>query len=306
MELRQLRYFIAVAEALNFRKAAERLHITQPSVSRQIRQLEEELGVSLLIRDRKQVQLTDAGRIVLHKAKALIAEAAQLAQSVHRADRGERGSLKVGVGIPLAQSIQSLVTAFARQFPKVDVQYQDIAFPSLQNRALRKADIDVGIFWPPVDHTHLDSKALFEERFWVVLPRKNPLAKRRKLLLKELAGQILLLPSQTSSVNDKVLQMCREAGLTLKTKRTTAVPHEAGAALVASGKGIYVLAGTPLKFPSFGSGIAVVPLDHASTIKVYLAWRKRETSAAVLNFLATARRVFRLASPSPRPAARAL
>jgi DNA-binding transcriptional LysR family regulator len=304
MELRQLHYFIAVAEALNFRKAAERLHITQPSVSRKVRQLEDELGVTLLIRDRKQVQLTDAGRLVLHKAKALLAEAAELAQSVRRTDPGERGSLKVGVGIPLAQSIRGLVTAFARRFPGVDVQYQDIVFPSMQNRALRKAEIDVGIFWPPVDHTRLDSEPLFEERFWVVLPSSHPLAKRRKLRLKELAGQLLLLPNQTSSVNHKVLQMCRDAGLTLKTKGTTAVPHEAGAALVASGKGIYVLAGTPLKFPSFGSGIAVVPLDEPFTIEVYMAWRKRESSAAVLNFLATARRVFRLTSASPRPAAR--
>jgi DNA-binding transcriptional LysR family regulator len=304
MELRQLHYFIAVAEALNFRKAAERLHITQPSVSRKVRQLEDELGVALLIRDRKQVHLTDAGRMVLHKAKALLAETAELAQSVHRTDPGERGSLKVGVGIPLAQSIRGLVTAFARRFPGVDVQYQDIVFPSMQNRSLRKAEIDVGIFWPPVDHARLDSEPLFEERFWVVLPSSHPLAKRRKLCLKELAGQLLLLPNQTSSVNHKVLQMCRDAGLTLKTNRTAAVPHEAGAALVASGKGIYVLAGTPLKFPSFGSGIAVVPLDDPSTIEVYMAWRKRESSAAVLNFLATARRVFRLTSASPRPAAR--
>ncbi len=304
MELRQLRYFIAVAEALNFRKAAERLHITQPSVSRKVRQLEEELGVTLLIRDRKQVHLTDAGRVVLHKARALMAEAAELAESVNRTDKGERGSLKVGVGIPLAQSIRGLVTEFARQFPKVDVQYQDVIFAAMQNRALGEGEIDVGIFWPPVDPAHLDSERLFDERFWVVLPKRNPLAKRRKLHLKELAGQVLLLPNQTPAVNQKVLQMCRDTGLTLKSKRTTAVPHEAGAALVASGKGIYVLAGTPLKFPSFGSGIAVIPLDDPSTIEVYMAWRKRETSVAVLNFLETARRVFRLASALPRPADR--
>ena len=197
MELRQLRYFIAVAEALNFRKAAERLHITQPSVSRKVRQLEEELGVTLLIRDRKQVHLTDAGRVVLHKARALMAEAAELAESVNRTDKGERGSLKVGVGIPLAQSIRGLVTEFARQFPKVDVQYQDVIFAAMQNRALGEGEIDVGIFWPPVDPAHLDSERLFDERFWVVLPKRNPLAKRRKLHLKELAGQVLLLPNQT-------------------------------------------------------------------------------------------------------------
>jgi len=306
MELRQLRYFIAVAEALNFRKAGERLHITQPSVSRKVRQLEEELGVTLLIRDRKQVHLTDAGRLVLHKAKALMAEADELAESVNRTHKGESGSLKVGVGIPLAQSIRGLVTKFARQFPKVDVQYQDIVFAAMQNRALREGEIDVGIFWPPVDHAHMESERLFDERFWVVLPKRNPLAKRRKLCLKELAGQILLLPNQTPAVNQKVLQMCRDKGLTLKSKRTTAVPHEAGAALVASGKGIYVLAGTPLKFPSFGSGIAVIPLDEPSTIEVYMAWRKRETSAAVLNFLETARRVFHLTSVLPRPADRGL
>ncbi len=300
VELRQLQYFIAVAETLNFHKAADRLHVTQSSVSRQVQQLEQELGATLVVRDRKKVQLTEDGQRVAVKARKLLAAAAELAAL----GRGEKrvASLKVGVGIPLAKSIQPLVTEFARKFPNVDVQYQDIIFPGLQNKALSKGDIDVGILWPPVDRSRLCSERLFDEWFRVILPRTSPLARRPKLRFKDLANQVLILPDQTAANNRRVLQAARHAGVTLKVARTNALPHEAGAALVASGKGIYVLAGQPQLFPSFGRGIAAIPLDEPISLEVRLAWRAGETSPVILDFLETARRLL-TDSPKPFPSA---
>ncbi len=290
MELRQLQYFVTVAELLNFHKAAERLHITQSSVTRQVQQLEQELGASLLIRNQKEVRLTNDGRLALSKARAVLAATIDLAATVNRTDK-RAYTLKVGVGVPLAKSIRSLVTRFAKQFPNVDVQYEDVIFSNTQNRALRRGDIDVGIFWPPIDRFHVNSERLFDERFRVILPAASPLAKRKKLRFEDLLDQVLLLPDQTKTNNRMVLQGARKAGVTLKTAPTTALPHEAGAALVASGKGIYVLAGNPLRFPSFGTGIVAIPLNEPMSLEVYLAWRRGETNPAVCHFLEEARRI---------------
>jgi DNA-binding transcriptional LysR family regulator len=300
MDLRQLECFIAVAEALSFRKAADRLHVTQSSVSRQIQQLEHELGAALLIRDRQHVRLTDNGHSVLLKAKALLQDAAALVAAVNRASKPAAVRLNVGVGIPLAKSIQPLVTEYARQFPHVDVQYKDIIFARIQNGALRRGEIDVGIFWPPIDHAHMESERLFDESFRVIVPKSSPLARRKKLRLQELADQTLLLPEQTASSNTRVLQLARETGVSFKVAHTNALPHEAGAALVASGKGIYILAGDPLKFPSFGSAVAAIRLDEPISLQVHMAWRKGESSPAVLSFLDLARKLLQRAPSKPR------
>jgi len=290
VELRQLQYFVTVAELLNFHKAAEHLHVTQSSVSRQVQQLEQELGRTLLVRTPKDVRLTDDGRLALSKARAVLAATADLAATLNRTDK-RAYTLKVGVGVPLAKSIQPLVTRFAKQFQNIDVQYDDIIFPDTQNGALRRGDIDVGIFWPPIDKHHVNSELLFAERFRVILPAVSPLARRKKLQFKDLLNQVLLLPNQIKANNRTVLQGARKAGVKLRTVRTTALPHEAGAALVASGKGIYVLAGNPMRFPNFGTGIVAIPLDEPISLEVYLAWRRRETSPAAYQFLETARRM---------------
>lgn len=290
MELRQLQYFVTVGELLNFHKAAERLHVTQSSVSRQVQQLEQELGTVLLIRNQRDVRLTYDGRLVWSKARTVLAAAIDLAAAVNRTDK-RAYTLKVGVGVPLTKSIQPLVTKFAKQFPNIDVQYEDIIFANAQNRALRRGDIDVGIFWPPVDRLHVNCERLFDERFHVILPAVSSLAKRKKLRFKDLVDQVVLLPDQIKANNRTVLQGARNAGVSLKTARTTALPHEAGAALVASGKGIYVLAGNPIRFPNFGKGIAAIPLDEPISLDVYLTWRKQENSPAACHFLQVARRI---------------
>jgi DNA-binding transcriptional LysR family regulator len=291
IEIRHLRYFIAVAELLNFHKAAERLHITQPPLSQQMRDLECELGVALFVRDRRHVELTDSGRLLLPKARELIAQADQIVEVASRASHVPGGRVRIGVAIGLTNSIRRIVSSYAKQFPKVEILCQDL-YSQLLNKLLRNREIDVGLVRAPVDAWQLVSEPLFQERLFAVLPKTHPLAMRKSLCVKELADETLLFPDWAPPFYKKVLLMYRDAGVAPNILHITSLPHEAGAMLVTSGKGIYILPGTAHHPPAPGSGIKAVPLDKAPCIAVHIAWRNEETSVAVLNFLEIARKVF--------------
>ena len=169
------------------------------------------------------------------------------------------------------------------------------------NHGLRTRQIDVAIVRPPIDDDHLVSEPLFHEHFLVVLPKTSPLARRKVLSVKELADQVLLFPQRTESINKKVMEMCREAGVSPKITYTWTLPQEAGAVLVESGKGVYVLPGTAVNVRRFSSGIAVVPLEKTCWLAVHIAWRKGESAVAILNLVETARRLFQSASPADFP-----
>ena len=296
MELRQLRYFVAVAEALSFRKAAERLHMTQPPVSQQIRQLEEQLGVSLFVRDRQHVELTESGQLLLHKARAILAEVDDLNEWLSHANQGDTGLVRLGVEMGLAKKVEQVIAEYTRRFPRVTIQCQDI----FSQKPLRAREIDVGILRPPLDDVHLTSERLFEERFMVILPRKSPLAQRKALRLEEISDQVLLLPTWYD-LRQRVLQMYRDIGVVPRVVQTSALPQESGAMLASSGKGIYVLPGTPASNSYYlGSEVAAVPLAGSPSVEVRVAWRRGETSPAVLNLVGTARKVFgKAANPGP-------
>ncbi|MGH9563180.1 MAG: LysR family transcriptional regulator, partial [Terracidiphilus sp.] len=134
MELRQIRYFIAVAEHLNYSKAAKELHISISPLSRQIRQLEDEFGVRLFVRDRRRVTLTDAGRMFLQEAKSLIDHTANISEQLRMAKAGELGVVRVGVGLHLGDTVGSVVMEHSKAYPTVDIHSQGI-FSTLQNAA---------------------------------------------------------------------------------------------------------------------------------------------------------------------------
>jgi DNA-binding transcriptional LysR family regulator len=298
VELRHLRYFVVLAETLNFSKAALRLHITQPPLSRQIKQLEDELGTPLLTRDRRRVVLTDAGRIFLQEARAILNHSVHAVDSVRRAAKGELGKVRVGIGSGLGPAVNRVLFEHARSHPGVEVECQDI-LSSLQNAALLEREIDVGFLRPPIDAEHLTSLRLFEEPFCVYLPKSHPLAGHRKLRLEQIKEERLLLYDRAVSrgVFDKTLELYRNAGLTPRIVRTQTAPYdEAGAVLVASGKGIYLGVGAVRSKPGSASEVAVIPLDEPNA-KVYAhaAWRRGETSGVILAFLESVRRIFRSA-----------
>ena len=295
MELRHLQYFIAVAETLNFHRAAERLHISQPTVSAQIRDLEEELGVELFVRGGRQVWLTDIGQLLLHKAKAMLAELSEIRELANQASAGKTGTIRVGVDMGLADIIQSVVAEYARLFPRVSIDYSD-NFSDVLNRNLHEGEIDVGVLRPPINSDHLISEQLLEQGFLVVLPETCPLAKRKTLSVKELANLVLLFSRRNSCINNKVMEICREAGVNPKIAYTWTLPQEAGTVLVETGKGVFVLPGSEVTVRRYSKGIVAVPLEGAYSLPVHIAWRKGETAIAVLNFVDTARRLFHRAS----------
>lgn len=306
MELRQLRYFIAVAEHLSFSKAAQQLHVTVPPLSRQVRQLEEEFDVRLFVRDRRHVTLTDAGRLLLREAKVLVAQTARVSDSVRMAKCGAVGLLKLGIGPGLGERVSRVLIEHAKKFPNIEVQYRDV-FSSAQYKALPVGDLDVGFLRPYTDSNRLASEFLFDEKMVVHLSKSNPLAKRKSLRLKDLAEEPLLLfdPILASGLHDKTLEMYAAAGVTPNVIYVPPdpAPHNGvQAMLLACRKGILIIPDEIACRPAPGSEVAVVPLDEpGASIEVHMVWRKDESSRAVLAFLDTVRCVFRTTNRSSQP-----
>ena len=300
MDLRQLRYFIAVAEHLSYAKASQQLHVSVSPLSRQVRQLEDEFGVRLFARDRRRVELTDAGRMFLQEAKALLRHTAEVSGRLRMAKKGESGTVRVGVSLHLGDKVGSVAAEHARLHPKVDIQCQGI-FSTLQNEALREGKIDIGFLRPPVD-PGLSSELLHEERLIALVGKSNPLAKRRTLRIKDLAGETLFLPDRSvgSGLRDKILELYAKASTEPQVSPLEADLMSGGEVhkvLLAANKGVFVVADEVTTRAENANVAVAIPIeDPDARIGLYMAWRKGESSSSVLSVLKTARKV--LGSPS--------
>jgi DNA-binding transcriptional LysR family regulator len=284
VELRHVRYFLAVAEHLNFSKAAQQLHIAQPPLSRQIQQLEADLGVVLFLRNKRHVELTRAGQVFLDEARKLVVQAGHAAEAARHAQKGESGGVRIGIASGLGGVAGRAVAEHCRRFPATNIECKDV-FSTVQNDALHKREIDVGFLRPPVDQKNLDCELLFEEEFVVILPKAHRLAKRKSLRLKDVADEPLIVFDRkfSSGLYDKILGLYSRQGLTPHFTVAHVEAHEeAGAIMVATGKAIFI-----------GAGASVRLNETEAKIDVYMAWRKDEESAAVLSFLDSVRRVLR-------------
>lgn len=295
MELRHLRYFIGAAEDLCFTKTAKRLHVAQPSLSRQIQQLEEEIGVELFYRHRAGVFLTEGGRVFLTEARKVIAQADHALAMARRTKSGEIGLLRVGIAWGLGDRVSRILGRHCERIPGIEIECKNMA-SGLQNEALRTRQIDVGFFRPFIDQVHLKSLFLFEEPMIVVLRKSSSLSRFKKLRVKALAKEPLLLIDRNvcTSAYDKTLEIYRKAAVRPQIIPTTTLPYEeAGAILVASGKGIYLGVGAHPCPPAFSDRIGSVLLDEpGAKIPVYMAWRPDESSRPVLEFVESVRRHF--------------
>lgn len=302
VELRHARYFIAVAEWLNFRKAAQQLHVAQPPLSRQIRQLEDYLGVVLFVRDKRKVELTKAGHAFLEEARKMIMQAGRAADVARHAQKGEVGLVRIGLSSGLGGTVSKVVFEHHRRRPDIEVECRDI-FSYFQNEALRRQEIDVGFLRPPVDQLNLDCEMVYEEDFVVILPKRHRLAKRRSLRLRDIAEEPLIgFNRRLSGLQDKIMGMFNRQGFAPHVVVTPVEAHEeAGAIMVASGRGIFVGPAAILNHSISGLELASVRLkEREAKIQVYVAWRKDEKSPEVLAFLDSVRSVLR---PSNQDAA---
>ena len=194
MELRQLRYFVAVAEELHFRRAAARLHISQPPLSQQISRLERELGCRLLQRTRRRVELTAAGRAFLRDARALLHELDGAVETARRIDAGQTGRLRISfVGSALLSIIPTAVQRFRAVRPDVEIELRERSTED-QLRAVVDGTVDVGLIRPPIaqsDHLHIE--LVMREPTVAALPVGHPLSALRRVPLARMAVEPLVL-----------------------------------------------------------------------------------------------------------------
>ena len=176
MELRHLRYFVMVAEELHFGRAAARLHISQPPLSQQIKQLETELNVLLLRRTNRRVELTDAGKQFLVEARRVLAQVEQAVQVAQRTHRGEIGHLTVGfVGTAAYQIVPLILQRYRQTYPEVTLTLREMATPEMRV-AITMGEIDVGLLRAGVEEPNVATELLLQERLVVAMARGNPLA----------------------------------------------------------------------------------------------------------------------------------
>jgi DNA-binding transcriptional LysR family regulator len=194
MELRQLRYFVAVAEELHFRRAAARLHISQPPLSQQIRQLEDELGCRLLARTRRRVELTPAGDAFLRDARTLLAELEGAVETARRIDSGQTGRLRINfVGSALLSIVPEIVQRFRAARPSVELQLRERSTAD-QLRAVSSGAVDVGLVRPPIEElAELRATVVLRERTVAALPADHALARLRRIPVRRLASEPLVL-----------------------------------------------------------------------------------------------------------------
>jgi DNA-binding transcriptional LysR family regulator len=297
MKLVRLRYFVAVAEELSFTRAAAKLRIAQPALSRQIRTLENEVGVELLVRDGKAFKLTRAGEVLFEEGAIILAHYALATQRAREA--GNRDSVvRVGIGFGLGEHVGRVVTRHTGPFADVHIQLQTIP-STAQNLALKRCEIDIGFLRPPVDPGHLSCHFLFDEQLSALVPAVSPFTRYKAVRLSQLANIPLLLPPRglSSGLYDRILDLYRVRALNPVVVHT---PHsgpgeESGHMLVASRRGIYIVYASLAIFPAFTKRVKVLPLDEPDArIPVYVAWRNNEKSRHVLDFLRTTRALFEI------------
>lgn len=290
MELRHLRYFLAVAEELNFTRAARKVGIGQPPLSNQIRDLENEIGAALFRRLSNGAELTAAGEAFLPEARAILAQAEQAKQSAMRAARGQSGRLRVGFTSSAVFNpvVPAIVNAFREKYAAVQFGLEEAPTARLLER-LEGEELDAVFIRPGSgDEPQVRCQLLAEEPMVIVLPARHRLSEAQTLRLDELAGErFVLFPREAGAgFFDDIIAACRRAGfepvLGQSAPQITAI-----ASLVAVGLGVSVVPKdmAEIKVP----GVRYITISgEAPTARLALATRRDERSPIVRNFLAQA------------------
>jgi DNA-binding transcriptional LysR family regulator len=291
MELRHLRYLVAVAEELNFGRAAFRLGISQPPLSQQIRQLEEELGIRLFDRTKRVVKLTEAGQRFVAEAHKILSQVDYFVSLASRVSEGTIGHLSVAGQAVLNEILVQTLRVFADQYPgvRIELQFMNTAF---QIEALREQQVDVGFLHLPVNDTELMLEPIKREPLWLALPQDHSLAKQKRVKLANLAQQPFIMFSRRSSpgLHDVITTACRNAGFSLN------VIHEvdnviASMTLVTAGLG---LAFCSPSWRTLWPNVAFRPLvEPVPALEYAVAYRRAAHTPALSSFLTVVRQIAR-------------
>ena len=303
MELRHLRYFVAVAEELHFRRAAERLGIKQPPLSLQIRQLERELDTSLFHRLTRGVELTESGVLLFDEARGILDQVKRIKAGVQSRARGETGNIHLGfAGATCFQPlVPGIIRAHRERYPSVLVSPEERNTPVLI-AGLRSGEIDVAFIRPPLsDGEGLEVELLVEEPMVIVLPESHPRAGDRTMPLAALAEETLILFPRTAGpgLHDAIIASCQQAGFSCKlgqdAPQISTMVH-----MVAAGFGVSIVPQSIAQIHL--AGVAYIHIEgDAPRAPISLAYRRDDRSTSVRNFLASARRHSRTAHQSAEP-----
>jgi DNA-binding transcriptional LysR family regulator len=285
MELRHLRYFVAVAEELHFGRAAQRLGMAQPPLSQQIRRLELEIGVQLLQRTKRRVQLTEAGQAFLEGARGALRQVDRAVEVAQRASRGEVGKLAIGfLGAAAYSLLPSILIAFRHRYPDVEVKLHELKTSELV-AALRGGQVQVGFVRLPLQDELLAVEPILREELVVALPERHPLASRARISFRDLSQEAFLMPPRqlAPGFHEQVLNLCRQAGFTPKLG-AEASQLQTIINLVAAGMGITLVAESVRNFSGRGVVFKQLP-EPAPIVEFGVAWLRDEHSEVLSAFL---------------------
>lgn len=285
MKLHAFHYFVAVAEELHFGKAAARLQITQPALSRQIHRLETELGIQLLRRTKRTVELTEAGVAFLSEIRKALQQVDTAVQVAQRIARGEVGSLRIAFTPSSMHTVlPAILKHFRDRYPDVELAMTEICTLD-QINGLRTETIDLGFLHPPIDDALLNLYPLQGERLLVALPHTHALAQQPQIPLKSLATESFILHPRYEGpvLYDQFLALCQHAGFEPRIVYEE-VKHQTRIGLVAAGMGITFV---PESLQKAGlMGVSYAPLMGESLeLQLAVAWRQHEMSPVIERFL---------------------
>jgi LysR family hydrogen peroxide-inducible transcriptional activator len=290
MNLRDLKYFVVLAETLHFGRAAERCHVSQPTLSGQIRKLEGELGAALFERTKKTVALTPLGEALLPRARRAVEEAEALVELARAGRDPLAGALRLGVIPTLGPYLMPLVLApLARRLPRMKLVLAEDITERLLER-LRRHELDAVLLATPVHDPECSVRALFDEPFWLALPRGHPLYEREAIARRDLEALDLLLLSEGHCLAEQVAEVCRLA----EGKRSGAAADLRAASLdtllqlVGAGMGATLVPALALRGAwASGAGVVVRALELPDAFRrVRLAWRRSFPREAAIEALA--------------------
>lgn len=283
MEIRQLNYFIAVAEERHFGRAAKRLHMAQPPLSQQIRQLEEHLGVRLLDRTTRRVDLTAAGQVLLDRGRRIINEVEALKADVYQVGQGATGVLRVGFSGSATYGVMPGVVRRAKStMPGLSLALHGEMLTPAMEEGLRDHTLDAALLRPPVASADIEYRVVAREPLVVALPSFSALAVDLPVAVHELQDQEFITYPPDSVLYRTAADLCRQAGF---QPRIAQVAGETSTLLsfVAAGGGVAVVPAGVRAFQL--EGVVYRDIEHSPQIELAVAWRREDRSALLHNFI---------------------
>ncbi|PES67819.1 LysR family transcriptional regulator [Bacillus cereus] len=290
MDIRKMRYFITVAEELNFSRAAERLMMAQPPLSQEIRKLEEELGVQLFHRTKRMVELTDAGKIFLEGARQTLLQVDRTIKETQLADEGKIGHLIIGF-VDSTETVIEILKRFRERFPRIQLILREMTTDQ-QIKALYEKQIHIGFIRSKQNNEILASEVCSEECLKLVLHQDHPLISLPNISIRSLVDEPFILFPRHFGTNfyDLIISYFWEHGVSLNIVQE-AIQMQTIVNLVAAGMGISVVPSSVESYKK--SGVMYKDIqENTPKINLYVGWRQDERFVVLENFLTVVREVY--------------